>query len=677
MRNHLVRRGGIWWVRLVVPARLRNAAGRREFIQSCRTHELAIAKLVAAVLLTDWRKKLLQLDCRQMSFDVLKIVDGSPVLHGGGYVPLSEAARLSGIKLNQLLRAIADGALRLFCRVSNLCGHLVDYESLDPIDAVAGRSCGVVIPQPQQMPALAMESTQTGVLMVVRADVVAATVLANGLNSVEIVAFGVSDQPGMLFAPVTTVVLEVERFEVLAAEVEALRRTMATSVSPDAIKHARELEKVAAVGVATSAGKKAHKLFSEALEAYAITASGIPGSLTSLAEQKQKRRGCELFIELVGDLTLQEVTADRLQEFREKLKKLPAKVNHIPIEFRRKTVADTVQALVDGGIEWPMMSEAARHERMQWLDQMFRWLVARKWLRDNPVTAVLEEKTKTAAERKAEMHARALRKSLDDDSDDREPFTPEELRRIFSQTHYKTGNGLHVGGNSKWYPFEYWLPIIALHAGCRIKELSQLHLSDIRQSADGAWYFDINENTVDKSLKNDSATRQIPLSPVLIELGLIEYLTKLKSEGFRRLFPELTWAKSDAKYAKESGRKMSAMFGKLGMPRDGSKVFHCLRANFNDAMLRVPLASLPFDNPKLVVFAQMTIFGHMIADVNGKHYTSAAMSEKLRFVSGIRYDLPEIAKFDIGFGIKQVRVAIDNKEGERWGREDMGPLDTD
>ncbi|WP_432280023.1 DUF6538 domain-containing protein [Polaromonas hydrogenivorans] len=35
----------MWWTRLVVPKRLREAAGRREFMQSTRTHELAIARL--------------------------------------------------------------------------------------------------------------------------------------------------------------------------------------------------------------------------------------------------------------------------------------------------------------------------------------------------------------------------------------------------------------------------------------------------------------------------------------------------------------------------------------------------------------------------------------------------------------------------------------------------------
>ena len=40
---------------MVVPTRLQEAAGRREFAQSTRTRELAIAKLLAAVVQADWR----------------------------------------------------------------------------------------------------------------------------------------------------------------------------------------------------------------------------------------------------------------------------------------------------------------------------------------------------------------------------------------------------------------------------------------------------------------------------------------------------------------------------------------------------------------------------------------------------------------------------------------------
>jgi len=163
MGNHLVRRGGIWWARLAVPVSLRNTAGRREFVQSCRTHVLAIAKMVCAVLLARWRTELLQLQSYPMTLDVLKLVSGSPILLGCGQVPLIKAVDLSGISQDQLLRAAVDGTLGLFCRISQAQGHVVRYEDLEPISPEAGFSGGVVIPEPQAMPGSAQEVTRSGV----------------------------------------------------------------------------------------------------------------------------------------------------------------------------------------------------------------------------------------------------------------------------------------------------------------------------------------------------------------------------------------------------------------------------------------------------------------------------------------------------------------------------------
>jgi len=98
MQSHLVRRGSIWWARLVVPQRLRAAAGRREFIQ---------------------------LVWRHMSIDVLRLVDGSPILTSEGWVPLSTASDMSGISQKQLPRLAASGGLGLWCRVPRLAGYLV------------------------------------------------------------------------------------------------------------------------------------------------------------------------------------------------------------------------------------------------------------------------------------------------------------------------------------------------------------------------------------------------------------------------------------------------------------------------------------------------------------------------------------------------------------------------
>lgn len=62
-----------WWARLAVPQRLREATGRREFIQSCRTHELHIAKLVASILVACWRRQLLALESNKKSMELAEI----------------------------------------------------------------------------------------------------------------------------------------------------------------------------------------------------------------------------------------------------------------------------------------------------------------------------------------------------------------------------------------------------------------------------------------------------------------------------------------------------------------------------------------------------------------------------------------------------------------------------
>jgi hypothetical protein len=80
MSSHPFRRGGLWWARLVLPTRLRDAAGRREFSQSTKTHEVHIAKLVASILVANWRRQLLALECCPMTPDILKLIGPASAL---------------------------------------------------------------------------------------------------------------------------------------------------------------------------------------------------------------------------------------------------------------------------------------------------------------------------------------------------------------------------------------------------------------------------------------------------------------------------------------------------------------------------------------------------------------------------------------------------------------------
>ena len=57
---------------------------------------------------------------------------------------------------------------------------------------------------------------------------------------------------------------------------------------------------------------------------------------------------------------------------------------------------------------------------------------------------------------------------------------------------------------------KYWTPLIGVFTGCRLGEITQLHLDDIKKYGshrNKRWVFDINENTPDKHLKNLPSTR--------------------------------------------------------------------------------------------------------------------------------------------------------------------------
>lgn len=665
----LFRRGGFWWARLAVPVHLRDAAGRREFIQSTRTHDQVLAKVVASSLLAIWRRQLRQLESCPMSIDLIKLFDGAPALMAEGYLPLGIAADISGIGQATLLRAVAGKQMSLFCRVGPIPGYFVAEESLEFIDADLGRQGGLVVPNAADMPVDVARDTAIGVLQVSRGEEYASAVLANHLDLIDIVAFDAPGRPGWLFVPDAMISRTLQHLEVKAADVEAMRTKMALTVPLDRVAHAKEIERARMTSTPAAIGKHADKSFLEAVEAYCKSPTGLPADLASKSEQSQRKKGLMLFAEFMGDLPLREIDGDKLREFRDgPLRTLPAKVNALPKAYRRSSMKEMVDVIAAAGFDWPTMSVDMQHERMLWLSRLFAWL-AKDWIAKDPSASLRGESGLTRAERKA------AKREVGSDDEGREPFNVDKLKLIFGQRHFQTGKGDHIRKPSYWYGFEYWLPLMGLYAGLRIREASQLHLEDVKRVAGDAWCLDINEATADKSLKNENSRRMVPLHKMLIRLGFLDYCDRLRELGFRRVFPELTSAKSDAGYAKQSGRKMSEMLLALGMPRDSKHVFHCLRHNMNNALMRVPMSDLPYVDEDLKKFIRYTVMGHKPGDdVNVTHYTSTSVPEMRTLIDGVIYELPTIAKFDIDYAIAQVTVALGKKEGDRKGREDLGPL---
>lgn len=311
MARHLARRGGVWWARLSVPKRLRDAMGRREFIQSCRTPDLQVAKLVAAVLIAEWRRSLMRLECHTMTPNVSKLLAPAPELSIGATVTLAEAEKV-GLDRAQLLRVVSGGRVPLYYRVSGVEGYVVAADDLyyDPV--TGGRD----IPTVKSMPHGAFESTQSAVLQLTDSASIANVILVDATPTIELVAFVVSYQPEKWFIPNATVIASVEALEVSSNAVALIRGHMVAHI-PE--RERQQLSALPQIELASkqAQGAKADVLFSRAVEVYCSDPSGLPNVLESTAEQRQRKKSMLYFAEYMGDLPIGEITSDLLRQFRD------------------------------------------------------------------------------------------------------------------------------------------------------------------------------------------------------------------------------------------------------------------------------------------------------------------------------------------------------------------------
>ena len=196
--------------------------------------------------------------------------------------------------------------------------------------------------------------------------------------------------------------------------------------------------------------------------------------------------------------------------------------------------------------------------------------------------------------------------------------------------------------------------------GARIGELCQLYLDDVGME-DDVWFIDINERTTDKSLKNTWSARRVPLHPRLLELGFVHWCAHLRHEGFRRVFPELSWNATN-RYAKEPIRAMSQLFVKLGMPRDGTKVFHSFRHGMNNHLQK---------HSAMPDVMRKRMMGHEPGEgVNERHYLSDSKPrDVLAFMKDVGNEIPSICPFDIALGNESVKDALRRKDGGRGADE--------
>jgi len=211
-----------------------------------------------------------------------------------------------------------------------------------------------------------------------------------------------------------------------------------------------------------------------------------------------------LFVRAMGDMEVSQINRQVMSEYKSLLMQLPPNLNkgskYQGMELKEIIAQKPKNTLTVNTI----------NKYMRRLSGVFNYAVKNGYMPSNPAEGIQIRSQKRADQ-------------------EREAYTTEDLRKLFQSEDYREDK--HRAS------YMFWTPYIALYSGCRLEEICQLHLEDIRQEG-GVWVFDINDKH-EKRLKNQSSRRLVPIHPHLIQLGLLNHVEALKTKGERRLFSEL------------------------------------------------------------------------------------------------------------------------------------------
>jgi integrase len=135
-----------------------------------------------------------------------------------------------------------------------------------------------------------------------------------------------------------------------------------------------------------------------------------------------------------------------------------------------------------------------------------------------------------------------------DPQEQRRDFSKGELQRLFDLPLFTGSQGdrwqpLYKPGPVRVSDHRFWVPLICTFSGLRLNEACGLGVADIKFDS-GIAYFHVRDEREGQSVKAWASRRKVPLHHVLIELGLLDYVERIRATGAAQLFPELKLSSS-------------------------------------------------------------------------------------------------------------------------------------
>lgn len=312
------------------------------------------------------------------------------------------------------------------------------------------------------------------------------------------------------------------------------------------------------------------------------------------------------FIEFSNNKSIEDVNSRDIAEFRDLLLRLPSRpsknVASMPllkqVEYAK---ANNLKTLAPKTVRKLLMA----------LSAIFEFAKEQTLIEINPVHGSAKRLSQTIKQR----------------SGKEKEYTKEDLLRIFNSPIYTDS---YRPPRADYGEAVYWLPLLAYYTGARREELAQLYTLDIKE-INGIHYFDLEANDDDKSLKNCSSVRKVPIHNDLIDLGFLSYIKSLKNS--KRLFPKLTIG-GDGTYGDNVGDWLGLYFRNKLKVNSQLRPIHAFRHTFKTNARLVGMSKDVHD----------TITGHNSGDVSSSygHYPLELLHQEINRVPSIPVELNRI-----------------------------------
>ncbi|XPF94274.1 DUF6538 domain-containing protein [Colwellia sp. RE-S-Sl-9] len=269
-------------------------------------------------------------------------------------------------------------------------------------------------------------------------------------------------------------------------------------------------------------------------------------------------------LELFGkNKPLSSISTEDCREFRDKLQQLPSNAKK---RYPHLSLIDSIEA--HSKKPTGTLSIISINGNLNKLSATLKFAVQEGYLKKNPCEHVPNLKQKKKK------------------TDGKKSFSEQALSTLFQAPIY-TGCvddewNYKTAGTNKPRRHKFWIPLISLYTGMRLNEICQLFTSDIT-CIEGVNVIQVQlDDNNEKSLKNASSERDIPIHKQLIKIGFLDYVNKIKIQGHKRLFPDLPQS-AGGSYSDNFSKWFSRFLNSLNIKNNGV-CFHSFRHGFRDAI---------------------------------------------------------------------------------------------